>query len=227
MQVALLQPQIKITQTAIINGALQEVYDARTLHGELQSKKQFSDWIKDRIGNFTEGIDYICEKKLCNNTLGGRPQNNFLLTKSLVISCIQESTYVGTQQRNDILKKFNIENYAFFATRQEIEFVDTLTKILEPFNFTCTKQYQVLNYRIDLYIKELNIAIEYDEKHHLAQAEEDDIRQKTIEKQLGCKFIRVSNQDSHLWNCGYIFKEFLITANGYEKLLQQVGKVGK
>jgi very-short-patch-repair endonuclease len=107
----------------------------------------------------------------------------------------------------DLLQVNGVSNVEFFRqTRQEIEFIDTLLKILEPFNFECVKQYQVLNYRIDLYIKDLNIAVEYDEGHHSSQAEEDDIRQITIEKQLGCKFIRVSNKDSHLWNCGYIMK---------------------
>jgi len=37
------------------------------------------------------------------------------------------------------------------------------------------------------------------------------ITQKAIEKELRCKFVRVSNKDSHLWNCGYILKEFVLT----------------
>lgn len=215
-----IQPtQIKITQKAEINEIFQDVYDARTLHTELQSQRQFADWIKNRLGNFTEGIDYICIKESCDNKLGGRPQKNFLLTKSVVISCIQESSYINTQKRNDILKKFNIENDALFTTRQEAEFIDTLLKILEPFNLECIKQYQVLNYRIDLYIKELNIAIEYDEGHHSSQVEEDDVRQNAIEKEMGCKFIRVSNRHSHLWNCGYILKSFYITEGKLKEYL--------
>lgn len=47
-------------------------------------------------------------------------------------------------------------------------------------------------YRIDWYIPELNLAIEFDEEQHSTtkNMEADEIRQKRIEKELGCKFAR-------------------------------------
>lgn len=52
-------------------------------------------------------------------------------------------------------------------------------------------QYPVLGkYRIDWYIPELKLAIEFDEAHHGYQSEQDKIRQAEIERELGCKFVR-------------------------------------
>ena len=124
-----------------------------------------------------------------------------LITKCNTATELQKYTLLKYLQDCHLIPKDR-----YIQTRQEIEFIDTLLKILEPFSLECVKQHQVLNYKIDLYIKDFNIAIEYDEGHHSSQAEEDDIRQKTIEKEVGCKFIRVSNKDSHLWNCGYILR---------------------
>lgn len=47
-------------------------------------------------------------------------------------------------------------------------------------------------YRIDWYIPELNLAIEFDEEQHSSKKnmEADEIRQRRIEKELGCKFAR-------------------------------------
>jgi len=49
-------------------------------------------------------------------------------------------------------------------------------------------------YRIDIYIPEFNLAIEYDEikGHHTYEQDDDIIRQKYIENKLGCTFIRIS-----------------------------------
>lgn len=60
-------------------------------------------------------------------------------------------------------------------------------------NYTVVRQYQVLNYRIDFYIPELNIAVEYDEHQHkrVKIEEADAIREAEIKRELGCVFIRV------------------------------------
>lgn len=52
------------------------------------------------------------------------------------------------------------------------------------------------NYLIDFVIRELNLAIEYDEKHHIfkKQAFKDLSRQKFIEEKTGLKFIRISDE---------------------------------
>ena len=50
---------------------------------------------------------------------------------------------------------------------------------------------------IDYYIPSLNITIEYDENGHASyKYEEHEGRQKEIEKELCCKFIRVTDKES-------------------------------
>jgi very-short-patch-repair endonuclease len=76
--------------------------------------------------------------------------------------------------------------------RQEKQILDTYEKL------HCVKikrQFLVVGYFIDGYIPELNLAIEIDESHHFkidGTLKEHDIkRQQEIEKELGCKFIRI------------------------------------
>ena len=64
-------------------------------------------------------------------------------------------------------------------------------------------QYIVLDYRIDLYFHDYKLAIEVDEKGHEDRNIGHEIKkQKAIEKELGCEFIRI-NPDEENFN---IFK---------------------
>ena len=65
-------------------------------------------------------------------------------------------------------------------------------------------QYSVLGYRIDLYFHKHKLAIEVDELVHSDRYLSNEIeRQKTLEKELGCMFIRI-NPGAKNFN---IFKE--------------------
>ena len=53
-------------------------------------------------------------------------------------------------------------------------------------------QYIDLGYKIDLYFHDCRLAIEIDKKGHKDRNTNDEIqRQKALEKELGCKFIRI------------------------------------
>ena len=60
-------------------------------------------------------------------------------------------------------------------------------------------QYSVLGYRIDLYFHDYNLAIEVDENRNI---DHEIQRQKALEKELCCKFIRI-DPDEKVFN---IFK---------------------
>lgn len=91
--------------------------------------------------------------------------------------------------------------------RKEIEFIDQLEDALKPFDIKGQRQYRVLKYRIDYYIPSLQIAIEYDENNHSYYSyDSEEGRQKEIENELGCRFIRVSNDKSHSYNIGLVIK---------------------
>lgn len=91
--------------------------------------------------------------------------------------------------------------------RKEIEFLDSLEDALKPFNIQGIRQYNVLSYRIDYYIPDLKIAIEFDENNHKNYAyEKHEGRQMQIEKVLGCRFIRVSDENTDSYNVGLVIK---------------------
>jgi len=98
-------PQIKITQKAEINEIFQDVYDARTLHAELQSKKQFSDWIKNRLQDFVETLDFISFTPKSEKPLGGRPSTEYLLTIDTAKDLsMMEQTDIGKKVRNAFIQ---------------------------------------------------------------------------------------------------------------------------
>ena len=68
---------------------------------------------------------------------------------------------------------------------------------------TMKNQYSVLGYKIDLYFYDYKLAIEVDERGHKDGYVDHEIkRQKAIERELSCKFIRI-NPDEEKFN---IFK---------------------
>lgn len=102
------------------------------------------------------------------------------------------------------------ERVVYSLNRKEIEFGDCLKEALKPFNLEMKTQLSVCDnkYRIDFYIPSLNIAIEYDENGHKNYSyEEHEGRQKEIENELGCRFIRVTDTNSHSFNVGQVIKE--------------------
>jgi anti-repressor protein len=74
-----------------------ETVNARELHTELESRQDFSTWIKSRIEDFEEGIDYLVHK-FVDNPKGGRPTIDYYLT-------IEASKHVAMMERNDQGKK--------------------------------------------------------------------------------------------------------------------------
>lgn len=66
--------------------------------------------------------------------------------------------------------------------------LDTIEQVL---NIKLKRQFHVLGYRIDGYDPVNNVAYEIDESHHKHQVTDDMIRQRRIENELGCRFVRV------------------------------------
>ena len=94
----------------------------------------------------------------------------------------------------------------------EGEILDIIIDALESL-VDCYKQYPVEGYRVDLYLKDIELVIECDEMDHEYKDEVSErIRQRTIESRLGCKFLRF-NPDKPGFKLGEIlntiFKEVL------------------
>lgn len=124
-------------------------------------------------------------------------------------------TNKGDKFYNWILSNYkNIGYKKTTVIRKEIKFLDKLEESLTPFYIEGIRQYMVKNstddgcYRIDYYIPQLNIAIEYDENDHIYYTyEEQEFRQNLIEKELDCKFIRVSDKFTDEYNIGSVIKQ--------------------
>lgn len=98
----------------------------------------------------------------------------------------------------DILK--NRFKYNVRSARFEYKYLNEIKDFLNLMNVESVEQYQVDNYRIDLYIPKYNIAVEIDEEEHKYKKDYDTIRQIYIEKQIHCKFIRINEGES----CGSV-----------------------
>ena len=72
---------ICLTQSAI-NGELQQTVNARELHAFLESKQDFSTWMKNRIEqyDFVENQDFINFHKKMENPQSGRPAIEYHIT---------------------------------------------------------------------------------------------------------------------------------------------------
>lgn len=96
---------IKIESREISGVAVQTV-SARVLWGFVESKAQFSDWIKSRIEKygFVEGEDYLVQK-IVNNQSGGRPTLDYYLT----ISTAKEVAMVENNDKGRQVRRYFLE----------------------------------------------------------------------------------------------------------------------
>lgn len=181
---------------------------------EVEGTTSYTYYIKKYIND-----EDILEKK--HDFLKGMELNGVgrkgevLINKHGVIQLVMKSEVVSESKKQEFLKWLGIESEAIVLfSRKENEFLDVLKEQLAIFGITkCNSQYSDLvcgNYKIDLYIPELNVAIEYDENGHQGYSyEAHELRQQLIEKELGCHFIRVSDDKSHVENSAIVLRELM------------------
>ena len=80
-------------------------------------------------------------------------------------------------------------NYEVITMRKEQEYISA---IKETFHYlTCYTQFSIDRYRLDLFIKELNLAVECDEYGHRDRDPyKEKEREDYIKKKIGCDFVR-------------------------------------
>lgn len=135
---------------------------------------------------------------------------NFL-TKNGLLKLISQCRNVQEDKKIRLLKfLFPDKEIIVINTPREINFLDKLEEVLEELNIKGIRQYMVDNYRIDLYLPNMNIAIEYDENEHSAYEFKDhEFRENIIKEKINCHFIRVSDKFSDLHNIGFVIKNIL------------------
>lgn len=95
------------------------------------------------------------------------------------------------------------------GSREEIKFFDKLEEMFAVMNIKKgIKQYRVLDkYKIDYYMPEFRLAIEYDENGHSGYTyEQHEGRQEEIQKELCCNFVRLDNRDDIFTNIAKVLK---------------------
>jgi very-short-patch-repair endonuclease len=140
------------------------------------------------------------------------PQKIKIIPESDVLLLIQKAQKSTIHKKEQFIKwliKFGIVSGGIvLETRIELDFTEKLMKTLEPFGITIELQKRIGRYRADIYIKEINTVIEFDENGHKHYNVHKEIsRQNFIRKTLNCKIIRVSSLKSDYWNIGYVFKQ--------------------
>jgi len=95
----------------------QNCVDARELWQKLESKRQFGNWIQDRLEDFDEEVDYVCvfNKIVKNPSEGGRPEKNFILT-------LDTAKHIAMLERNSAGKQ--IRQYFIEIERRFIKNIE-------------------------------------------------------------------------------------------------------
>ncbi|AKG08409.1 repressor [Moraxella bovoculi] len=94
-------PQIQPHNTLI------QAVNARELHEFLQNKRQFSDWIKQRISeyDFVENQDFVSFSQNCEKPKGGRPTTEYAITLDMA----KELSMVERNEQGKMARRYFIE----------------------------------------------------------------------------------------------------------------------
>ena len=102
---------MKIFQDGLIkvyeNDRQEQLVDARELHIALNNKRQFTDWIKQRIEQygFIENVDFTTFSQNCEKPQGGRPTIEYALT----IDTAKEIAMVENNEQGRKIRRYFIE----------------------------------------------------------------------------------------------------------------------
>ena len=161
------------------------------------------------IKNSRQAKTRLSEKGVINlkvETNGGIQKADFIDKKSL-FELISNSSKFTYNKKIELFNHFGIDEKILKKERKEVKFIELLEEFLSEYNIKGIKQYPVFNYRIDYYIPELKLAIEYDEDNHKHYTyKNQELRQLKIKNELNCKFIRLSDSVSDIKNIAKVSK---------------------
>ena len=125
----------------------------------------------------------------CKKTNGGTQKVTYITYDTLIKILVKSRKNAAIE----FAKRINLDVLTKYCIAIETDIIEC---ILTTFDGNVMEtQYNVDNYRIDLYFVEYNLAIECDERHHANNKINDDVRQFYIQTKLGCRFIRFRPHD--------------------------------
>lgn len=102
--------------------------------------------------------------------------------------------YVFDEYSKTIME--NKFKYNIRSARFEYKMLNEICDFLNRLHIKYIKQYPILAYKIDLFLPNYNVCIEYDEKAHKFKQEYDRNRENNIIENIGCKFIRIKEDET-------------------------------
>jgi len=157
-----------------------------------QKARKYWNKLKERLKRDGEPI---LDKLICHKLIAADGKQ-YLTDVADLETLIEIIRLTPSPNRTQLLQELGFE---IIKQRKEFAFGKDIVENLFS-DYTIIKQLPVLNgnYRIDWYIPELKLAIEYDESSHNFRKGEDTNRQQAIEAELGCRFIRYKDKFRNL-----------------------------
>lgn len=199
---------IKVTSIEIANILKQENFIVnRKIEQELKNeielnikKKEYNHELKD--GGIVKRTYYVLDLK---SALYIMSCFNNGIAKELKYSFINQYCNSSAQSI-----EIELTNGIKFE-RKENKFKEQLFNMLTPLRIKIETQKIILNgkYRIDFYLPEFSLAIEYDEEQHNSDTnkKKDKQREEEIKEELHCEFIRLSYKETDTYNVGLVLKK--------------------
>lgn len=115
--------------------------------------------------------------------------------------------YLATSTGYKIIENKFIYNVR--SARYEYKLINEITDALEQLHIKYIKQYKILMYRVDLYLPDYNLVVEFDELEHKFKRQQDYARQNKIENNIHCSFLRIHEDDTLGRAVGLVLKSIV------------------
>ena len=203
------QELVQISESEI-NGVLTPSVSARDLHSFLESKRQFSDWIKAKIERLRlqENIDFVCLSQFCETQ---RKDGQNGLTKSTeYFVTIDIAKHIAMMENTD--RGFEVRNYFIECEKrlkQVISPKQTLLLGILDANDELSRAVAINNYEIQ-YVKPLEKKVE----------EQAELLEKAKPKVNYCDIVL---QSEDLMTITQISQDYPISNQKLNRILQEEG----
>jgi len=164
------------------------------------SEEEYRDHYPNGFKGTKKGAKFSKERRLKMSENNACYWKGKKLTKESLIKRTNKRKkygwYKNPKEMSEKLRKAKL-NYIFkngagpTIGKNEKEILDKLEKL---YKYKIIRQYLICGYSVDGYIPEINLCIEVDESYHKKIIKKDIIRQKNIEKELKCKFLRIKDK---------------------------------
>lgn len=197
---------IKIIMTKEVLGKQLNVYGS--FDKPLFLAKDVADWIEHSNPRVMLKLVDDCDRELCSCcTNGGIQRMSFLNERGLMTILANSRKQIACDIKKEIQ---DIIKYS--SVPKELMFGSMLIDALNELDVKIVSQLNVEGYRIDFYIPQYNIAVEYDEEQHYTDAniKLDKEREDYVKSKLGCEFIRCDYRDKDIVNVMKVVKRLKI-----------------